>query len=124
MLTIGSNIRFLRERNKLSQKDLAKIAGVTDKAISTWERNINTPRMGAIEKMANYFGVKKSDIIEDKADRRSDDDVWELRDMLHKRPEMKTLLHASQKVTKEDIEKVSALVDSLKKTNPEFGAEE
>jgi hypothetical protein len=44
--------------------------------------------------------------------------------MLHKRPEMKTLLHASQKVTREDIEKVSALVDSLKKTNPEFGGEE
>ena len=38
--------------------------GVSDKAVSTWEQNKTVPRMGAIQKMADYFGIQKSDIIE------------------------------------------------------------
>ena len=63
-LSIGRNIRFLRESRGLSQTQLGDIAGVSDKAVSTWELDIKTPRMGAIQKIANYFGLTKSDIIE------------------------------------------------------------
>ena len=45
--------------HELSQADLGKIAGVSDKAVSTWELGIKIPRMGAVEKMANYFGIPK-----------------------------------------------------------------
>lgn len=62
---IGTNIKKLREMYQLSQKDLARIAGVSDKAVSTWENDIKEPRMGAISKMAAYFGIKKSNIIEE-----------------------------------------------------------
>ena len=37
-MSIGKNIRSLRESRGLSQIQLGKIAGVTDKAVSTWER--------------------------------------------------------------------------------------
>ncbi|WP_110928385.1 XRE family transcriptional regulator [Bacillus massiliglaciei] len=65
-MSIGKNIKKLREMHNLSQKDLAEIAGVTDKAVSTWENGIKEPRMGAIQKIADHFGIRKSDIIEDK----------------------------------------------------------
>ncbi len=64
-MSIGSNIKRLRLESKLSQAELGKIAGVTDKAVSTWEADIKTPRMGAVEKMASYFGVPKSAILDD-----------------------------------------------------------
>jgi len=64
-MNIGENIKRLRQIYDLSQKDLAEIAGVTDKAVSTWEIGIKEPRMGAIQKIADYFGFKKSNIIED-----------------------------------------------------------
>ena len=64
-MSIGSNIRRLRTDAQLSQAELGKIAGVTDKAVSTWEADIKTPRMGAVEKMAAYFGVPKSAILDD-----------------------------------------------------------
>ncbi len=64
-MPISENIKILREKYKLSQKDLAQIAGVTDKAVSTWERGIKEPRMGAIQRIADHFGLKKSDLIED-----------------------------------------------------------
>ena len=62
---ISENIKILRERYRLSQRELGQIAGVSDKAVSTWEKGIKEPRMGAIQKMADYFGIQKSNIIEE-----------------------------------------------------------
>ena len=65
LMAISENIKLLREKYRLSQKDLALIAGVSDKAVSTWERGLKEPRMGAIQKIADHFGIKKSNLIED-----------------------------------------------------------
>lgn len=63
-MIIGDNIKRLRQIYDLSQKDLANIAGVTNKAVSAWETGVKEPRMGAIQKIADHFGFKKSNIIE------------------------------------------------------------
>lgn len=62
---ISENIKLLRKQYGLSQKELGQIAGVSDKAVSTWEQGIKEPRMGAIQKIADHFGIQKSNIIED-----------------------------------------------------------
>lgn len=62
---IGENIKLLREKYGLSQKELGLIAGVSDKAVSTWEQGLKEPRMGAIQKIADHFGLQKSNIIEE-----------------------------------------------------------
>ncbi|MED1403805.1 XRE family transcriptional regulator [Bacillus mycoides] len=64
-MSIGKNIKKLRDKHNLSQKELGEIAGVSDKAVSTWEKGLKEPRMGAIQKIADHFGILKSDIIED-----------------------------------------------------------
>lgn len=64
-MSIGKNIKHLRESRSLTQSELAEIVGVSNKAVSTWENDIKIPRMGAIQKMSDYFGVHKSRIIED-----------------------------------------------------------
>lgn len=64
-MAISENIKKLRERYGLTQQELAEIAGVTNKAVSAWESGLSEPRMGAIEKMAIRFNIKKSNIIED-----------------------------------------------------------
>lgn len=68
MMSISKNIKKLRLEHNLSQKEFAKIAGVSDKAVSTWENGTKEPRMGTIQKIADFFGIKKSDIIEDNDD--------------------------------------------------------
>ncbi|UPO88307.1 MULTISPECIES: S24 family peptidase [Bacillaceae] len=67
-MSIGKNIKRLREQHNLTQEQLANIIGVSDKAVSTWESELKTPRMGTIQKIADHFGILKSDIIEDKKD--------------------------------------------------------
>lgn len=64
-MSISNNIKKLRARYDLTQQDIADIAGVTNKAVSAWETGHKEPRMGAIEKIAQRFGIKKSNIIEE-----------------------------------------------------------
>lgn len=54
---IGTRIKELREDGHLSQYKLAKIIGVSQKAIDYWERGINEPKASYIIKLADYFGV-------------------------------------------------------------------
>lgn len=65
-MSIAENIKRLREAHGLTQEQLGEIAGATDKAVSTWENGKSVPRMGAIQRIADHFGISKSDIIEDK----------------------------------------------------------
>lgn len=64
-MSIGDNIRRLREKHGMTQAQLGDIAGVTDKAVSTWESGKKTPRMGAIQRISDHFGISKSELIMD-----------------------------------------------------------
>lgn len=63
-MKIADTIKLLRDLHHLTQEDLGKIAGVSFQAVSSWERGEREPRMGAIQKMADHFNLRKSDIIE------------------------------------------------------------
>lgn len=60
---IGENIKLYRELNNMSQSELSKILGVSDKTISSWEINRTEPKMGMIEKICSALNCKKTDII-------------------------------------------------------------
>lgn len=64
-MSISDNIKNLRIEYNLTQTELGKIAGVSGKAVWTWENGLAEPRMGAIQKIADYFNIKKSIIIDD-----------------------------------------------------------
>lgn len=64
-MSISDNIKRIREEHKLTQEEFGKIAGVTDKAVSTWELGIKAPRMGTVQKISEYFNIPKSAILDD-----------------------------------------------------------
>lgn len=61
---IGTQISSLRKKFGLTQEDLANKLGFSKQTVSNWETGLKTPRMGAIQKMADLFNVSKSFIIE------------------------------------------------------------
>lgn len=65
MSALGDNIRKYRIIKHMTQLDLAKLLNVSDKTVSSWETGEKIPRMGNIEKIANCFGLNKTDLIED-----------------------------------------------------------
>ena len=114
---ISQNIKDLRQRHSLTQAEFGEIAGVSDKAVSTWENGTAEPRMGAIQKIADYFGISKADLLEDAPDDESayylDDDAKDLAEFMFNNPEYKVLFDASRNVSKEDIEFVKEMIDRM-----------
>lgn len=64
-MSIADNIKRLREKHNMTQAEFGEIAGVSDKAVSTWENGTAEPRLGAIQKIAQHFNITKGSIIED-----------------------------------------------------------
>lgn len=52
-----NNIKKLRLQHSMTQAEFGAIAGVSDKAVSTWEQELKNPRKNAIKKLAQHFGV-------------------------------------------------------------------
>lgn len=55
---------LMAERNK-SRKDLSEALGISYFTITAWANGTKYPRMDKVEMLANYFGVLKSDLIEE-----------------------------------------------------------
>ena len=60
------NLKFYMEKVGKNQKEMAKIIGVSAPTFNEWLKEKKYPRIDKIEKLADYFGVLKSDLIEDK----------------------------------------------------------
>ena len=56
-MIISTRIKELRLEHNLSQSALAKLIGVSQKAIDYWERNINEPKASYIIALADYFDI-------------------------------------------------------------------
>jgi SOS-response transcriptional repressor LexA len=61
--TTGQRIRALRRSKKLTQVQLAKIAGVSSPAVTEWEKDGYLPKAASLEAMANEFGVTTEYIL-------------------------------------------------------------
>lgn len=53
----GNKLYALRTEKNLTQKDLAKILGVSDKAVSKWETGEAMPRLKTLQAIADCFSV-------------------------------------------------------------------
>ncbi len=56
-MTIGEKIKELRIEKGLSQQKLAKLIGVSQKAVDYWERNINEPKAIYIISLVKIFNI-------------------------------------------------------------------
>lgn len=65
---LSRNLRYYMERRGISQKELSEIVGVSAPTVNEWLKAKKYPRIDKIEIMANYFGILKSDLIEEKTE--------------------------------------------------------
>jgi transcriptional regulator with XRE-family HTH domain len=56
-------ISELRKEKKLTQKELAEQLGVTDKAVSKWERGLSYPDISLLSKLSRILGVTTSELL-------------------------------------------------------------
>ena len=59
----GKTIKQLREKNRLTQKQLADIIGVSDKTVSKWETAKGYPDIAVTEALGAALGVSLSELF-------------------------------------------------------------
>ena len=68
-----SNLNYYLKKVDRTQREIAGKIGVSPQTFNTWTQGIAFPRMGKIQALADYFGINKSDLIEDRTNKPSDD---------------------------------------------------
>jgi len=61
--TFGNKLYKLRTESNLTQKELANILGVSDKAVSKWETGEAMPRVKTLKNIADCFSVTYEDLL-------------------------------------------------------------
>ena len=64
--TLGTMIAELRKQHGMTQLELAEKMGVTDKAVSKWERDLSCPDINAIPNLAGILGVSVEELMQTK----------------------------------------------------------
>ena len=110
----SENLRYYMDLKGKNQIDLMYDLDLSSSTVSNWCTGLKLPRMDKIQMLADYLGIRKSDLIE----KRTDDtdsyylnpETQEMAQFLFENPEYKVLFDASRKVKPEDLKKaVTAL---------------
>lgn len=98
--------KFLSLKNK-TQRDVAEAINVSPQTFNTWCQGKAIPRMGKIQALADYFGVNKSDLVEDKPQQNDSSSSSQFT------PPMKKVINIMQELNEEGQDKLLEYGDDL-----------
>lgn len=61
------NLKYYLQLKDVTQKEVAAFCGVSQGTFCDWVKGTSYPRMGKIQKLADYFQIEKSDLIEERS---------------------------------------------------------
>jgi transcriptional regulator with XRE-family HTH domain len=109
--TMSKNLKYYISLTGKDRRELAEIWGFPYSTVTEWINGKKYPRIDRIEVMADYFGILKSDLIEDKPkehrEMQKKNDV--LSDIVLKLNEDMELLSIVETLSKLDFEKREAV---------------
>ena len=80
--TFGMMISSLRKEKGMTQLELAERMGVTDKAVSKWERDLSFPDINSIPKLAEIFEVTVDDLMQIKTETKENNSKNKVEDIV------------------------------------------
>ena len=67
----SQNLKYQMELHGKSRQDISIALGISYFTVTSWVNGTKYPRMDKVEKLADYFGILKSELIEDKNEKIS-----------------------------------------------------
>jgi repressor LexA len=85
------NLKRYLENSGKTQKEVAAFLDVSTGTFCDWMKGRSYPRMDKVQRLAEFFGIKKSDLVEDVniAKESVSNKEQEVLDLFHKVPEEK-----------------------------------
>ena len=71
----ANNLKKQMELKGVSRNDICNALGISYFTVSDWVNGKKYPRMDKVEMLANYFGIQKSDLIEDQQEKDTPDQI-------------------------------------------------
>ena len=93
----AKNLKKYMELNGKSRREVCAALGYSYFTFSDWVNGKKMPRMDKVEQLANYFGILKSDLIEDKKETAPEDGLSEAK---------KQLLDLAENCSEEEAERL------------------
>lgn len=114
----SKNLNYYMNLNNKTQTDLINDLGFNKSAVSTWCNGTRLPRMDKVEILAQYFGINRSDLIEDKNEQPDDnyylnDETREIAQEVFENPEMRTLFKVARNMPPERLKAHIEFMKSL-----------
>lgn len=69
--TLGTRIAQTRKEKGMTQLELAEKMGVTDKAVSKWERDLSCPDIQSLPTLAEVLGLSVEELMQGKSEKQS-----------------------------------------------------
>lgn len=104
---LAKNLRKYIALSGKDRKEIARALGLPYSTLTDWVNANKYPRINNIEAMATYFGVSKSDLIEDFDLKKKENDA--LADIIVKMRMNKDLLEVVNKVVSLDNAQINSL---------------
>lgn len=118
-MLIAKRIQHYMEAKNKTQADLAEFMGVSQATVSNWCNGVKMPRMDKIDRICEFFGVSRTDLMAEKPEEKPgyylDPEAAEIAQEVYDRPELKMLFDASRKVSAEDLRFVVEMIDRMAK---------
>lgn len=114
----AENLSHFIEQKRVYKKDVAAYCGVSTGTFSDWLKARSYPRVGKIQKLAEFFGCEKSDLIEERSyDSKYylNKEIEVLSDDLSSDPEAVEIYQTIKKLSPTNREIVKSLLNSLTK---------
>lgn len=105
------NLATMRKSRGWSQQVLADKLGVSRSAVAMWEKGERQPDYDTLEMIADVFNVPMSALLDDS---EKDDELWDLRETLRRRPEMQTLFSLTKNASAADVRQAIKIIEALR----------
>ena len=70
--TVAANLRRIMYERGVTGTDMANALGFTKQSVSHWMNGEHLPRMNKVDKICDYLGCKRSDLIEVNKERKTE----------------------------------------------------
>lgn len=114
----SKNLLFYLNHENKSQKEVADAIGVSPQTFNTWCQGIALPRMGKVQKLADYFGIEKSNLIEDKSIKEDsyylNKETSQIAQEIFEKPQLKILFDITKDCSSEDMKRLISIIKAFK----------
>lgn len=112
----AKNLSYYMKKNEKTQTDLINDLGINKSAISTWINATRLPRMDKVQLLADYFGINKSDLLEERTEDTGyylNPETAKVAQEVFENRDLRVLFDAARDASPEDIKTATSVLKAL-----------